>query len=77
MSNVEQGILNDEGEGMSNVEQGISNDEVVRTEMLFDSGLFLGFWRDNDQFSIFNDQCSREGRMEPRRPLDQISSLTY
>ena len=32
MSNIEQGISNDEGEGMSNIEQGISNDKVFRSE---------------------------------------------
>ena len=32
MSNIEQGMSNDEGEGMSNIEQGISNDEGFRSE---------------------------------------------
>ena len=42
MSNVEQGILNVEGEGMSNVEQGISNVEGFRVGEFYSSGLFLG-----------------------------------
>ena len=42
MSNIEQGISNDEGEGMSNIEQGISNDEGVRSERIFDSSFVIG-----------------------------------
>ncbi len=37
------------GIGMSNVEQGILNNEVVRAERVFDCRLFLGGWIDNDQ----------------------------
>ena len=37
------------GIGISNIEHGILNDEVVRTEKLFDSSLFLGGWIDNFQ----------------------------
>ena len=40
--------------------RGILNVEGLRTKMIFDSGQLLGRGLDNVQFSIFNNQCSRE-----------------